>query len=451
MNLLRLSLTGLILLSSLPAQAQPAAPLTLALGGDMIGPYQPLARADTKGFAPIAELFARADMGIANFEGASFDHTQFPGVASAETGGGYPVIAPANVEALARSGIRLVAKANNHGTDWGYIGLAATLATLRDKGIAQAGAGRNLEEAAAPAYVDTPHGRVALISVASTFTPMGVAGAPVQRGGRDFDRPGINALHVHEVRLVTPAQLKALRAAAGPVAIKAAGDEVRIGDQVFRAAPRPGLRWEADPQDVARIMAAIRTARAHARVVVFSIHAHETAGHTDDMPPGPFETLALHRANEVPSPDDPRPAAFLRPLFHQAVDAGADVVLRSGPHVIGGIEVYRGKPLFYGLGSLFFSFGGQRSYKAPGGQIKSFPEGWFQTVVPVLRFGADGTVNVDLHPAAIHSSKDATDGLPEVPSPQEAHAILDTLRARSAAWGTHLDITGDKATLALAH
>jgi predicted TIM-barrel fold metal-dependent hydrolase len=46
--------------------------------------------------------------------------------------------------------------------------------------------------------------------------------------------------------------------------------------------------------------------------------------------PRPVQTLALHRANEVPSPDDPRPAAFLQPLFHQAVDAGADVVLRSG-------------------------------------------------------------------------------------------------------------------------
>jgi poly-gamma-glutamate synthesis protein (capsule biosynthesis protein) len=125
--------------------------------------------------------------------------------------------------------------------------------------------------------------------------------------------------------------------------------------------------------------------------------------------------------------------------------------LRSGPHVIGGIEVYRGKPVFYGLGSLFFSFGGQRSYTAPGGQIKSFPEGWFQTVVPVLRFAEDGAVHVDLHPAAIHSSKDATDGLPETPSPQEAHAILETLRARSAAWGTHLEVTGDKATLNLAH
>jgi poly-gamma-glutamate synthesis protein (capsule biosynthesis protein) len=79
------------------------------------------------------------------------------------------------------------------------------------------------------------------------------------------------------------------------VAIKAASDEVRIGDQIFRAAPRPGLRWEADPQDVTRIMAAIRTARAHARVVVFSIHAHETAGHTDDMPPARSDAGAAPR------------------------------------------------------------------------------------------------------------------------------------------------------------
>jgi poly-gamma-glutamate capsule biosynthesis protein CapA/YwtB (metallophosphatase superfamily) len=127
-----------------PARAGPASrPADAGAGrGHDRALSKPLARADTKGFAPIAELFARADMGIANFEGASFNHTQFPGVASAETGGGYPVIAPANVEALARSGIRLVAKANNHGTDWGYTGLAATLATLRNKGIAQAGAGR---------------------------------------------------------------------------------------------------------------------------------------------------------------------------------------------------------------------------------------------------------------------------------------------------------------------
>jgi poly-gamma-glutamate capsule biosynthesis protein CapA/YwtB (metallophosphatase superfamily) len=182
---------------------------------------------------------------------------------------------------------------------------------------------------------------------------------------------------------------------------------------------------------------------------VLAIHAHETAGHADDMPPGPFEPLVLHRANEAPSPDDPQPAGFLQPLFHQAIDAGADVVLRSGPHVLGGIEIYRGRPVFYGLGSLFFSFGGQRSYTAPGGQIKSFPEGWFQTVLPVLRFQSTDKISIQIYPAAVHSSHDATDGLPEKPSPAQARLILESLRERSAAWGTHLDIGADKATVML--
>jgi poly-gamma-glutamate capsule biosynthesis protein CapA/YwtB (metallophosphatase superfamily) len=449
LKLLLSAALGLLASPLLAADAPPSGgPLILTLGGDMIGPYQPLAQADQQGFAPIAALFSQADLAIANFEGSSFALASFGGSASAETGGGYPVIPPDNAAVLAGMGLRLVGKANNHATDWGYEGLTATLATLRARQITFAGAGRTIDEAAAPAYVATPHGTVALVSVATTFTPMAVAGQPVMRGGRSFDRPGINALHVHQVRLVTSAQLAAMRAAAGPVAIATPGrgDELRLGDQLFRAAPRPGTVWEADPADVARLMNAIRAARGKARVVVLAIHAHETAGDVDDMPPAPFEPLVLHRANEAPSPDEPQPAGFLQPLFHQAVDAGADVVLRSGPHVIGGVELYRGRPIFYGLGSLFFSFGGQRSYKAPGGQIKSLPDGWFRTILPVLRFDAAGHVAIRIHPAAIRSSHDAADGLPERPSPAESQAILAEFQRRSAAWGTRLTIDATTAT-----
>lgn len=437
---------------SLAADAPPASgSLTLALGGDMIGPYQPIADADRQGFAPIAALFSRADLAIANFEGASFPLASFGGSASAETGGDYPVIPPENAGLLAGMGLRLMGKANNHATDWGYDGLTATLATLKERGIAFAGAGRTVTEASAPAYVATPQGTVALISVATTFTPMSVAGQPVARGGRSFDRPGINALHVHQVRLITATQLAAMRRAAGPVAIVTPGhsDELRLGDQIFRAGPRAGTVWETDPADVARLMAAIHAARSKARVVVLAIHAHETAGDVDDMPPAPFEPLAVHRANEAPSPDEPQPAGFLQPLFHQAVEAGADVVLRSGPHVVGGVELYRGRPIFYGLGSLFFSFGGQRSYKAPGGQIKSLPAGWFRTIVPVLSFATDGRVAIRVHPAALRSSRDASDGLPERPSEGESRAILTEFQARSAVWGTRLAIEGGVAEVRL--
>jgi poly-gamma-glutamate synthesis protein (capsule biosynthesis protein) len=425
------------LISLLLGTSAMAAPITLALGGDLIGPYAPQDGAPTSGFGDVADLFAGADIGIANFEGASFDLATHTGPASAETGGGYPVIPPANTALLARIGIRLVSKANNHATDWGYQGLAETLATLRAQGIAYAGAGPTLDQASAPAYVDTPAGKVALISVASTFTPMSVAGPSVPRGGRMFDRPGINALHVHEVRLVRPATMAALRRAAGPVQSPAGPHETRIGDQIFRTAPREGTVWEADSADVARLMAAIRTARTHARIVVLAIHAHETAGHDDDLPPAAFEPLLLHRANEAPSPDDPRPAGFLQPLFHQAIEAGADVVMRTGPHQVGGIEVWHGKPIFYSLGSLAFSFGGRHSYTAPGGQTKTLPQSWFETVVPVLRI--DGArVQISLHPAVIHSSKDALDGLPETPSPARGAAILERVQRLSETYGTRM-------------
>jgi len=39
---------------------------------------------------------------------------------------------------------------------------------------------------------------------------------------------------------------------------------------------------------------------------------------------------------------------------HQAVDAGADIVFGHGPHRILGIEIYKGKPIFYSLGDFVF-------------------------------------------------------------------------------------------------
>jgi len=44
---------------------------------------------------------------------------------------------------------------------------------------------------------------------------------------------------------------------------------------------------------------------------------------------------------------------------HQVIDSGADVVVGTHPHVLQGMEVYKGKPIFYSLGN--FSFGGNNS------------------------------------------------------------------------------------------
>ena len=49
--------------------------------------------------------------------------------------------------------------------------------------------------------------------------------------------------------------------------------------------------------------------------------------------------------------------AYMREIGHAAIDAGADIVIGHGPHYSLPVEVYRGKPIFYGLGSFSFHTG----------------------------------------------------------------------------------------------
>jgi poly-gamma-glutamate synthesis protein (capsule biosynthesis protein) len=47
----------------------------------------------------------------------------------------------------------------------------------------------------------------------------------------------------------------------------------------------------------------------------------------------------------------------MREIAHAAIEAGADIVIGHGPHYSLPVEVYRGKPIFYGLGSFSFHTG----------------------------------------------------------------------------------------------
>jgi poly-gamma-glutamate synthesis protein (capsule biosynthesis protein) len=81
---------------------------------------------------------------------------------------------PANIDCLTAAGVDCCALANNHVLDWGEDGLAETLQTLDAAGIRHAGAGRNLEEARAPAVQEVPgKGRVVIFSCGSGSSGIG--------------------------------------------------------------------------------------------------------------------------------------------------------------------------------------------------------------------------------------------------------------------------------------
>ncbi|NIR58710.1 MAG: CapA family protein [Gammaproteobacteria bacterium] len=93
---------------------------------------------------------------------------------------------PGNVPCLTAAGIDACALANNHVLDWGYSGLRETLATLQGAGILAAGAGADLDGAAAPAVLPTASGaRVLVFSLGSESSGIPGAWAATAR------RPGV--------------------------------------------------------------------------------------------------------------------------------------------------------------------------------------------------------------------------------------------------------------------
>ena len=165
-SVLAAALLGAALLPS-SAMAQPR-PLTIAAAGDVHGEGR-VARLLAAGGNPlgaVAPIFTAADVAMVNLE-------------TPVTGGGSPATkrfvfraAPSLLTALKAAGIDVVNLANNHALDQGVPALLETRDRARAAGLLTVGAGRNAAEAYAPAVIDTPAGRVAVIGM-SRVLPVG--------------------------------------------------------------------------------------------------------------------------------------------------------------------------------------------------------------------------------------------------------------------------------------
>src|SRR5262249_12260856 len=380
-------------------------------------------------FLQSAAPIRAADAAFANEEGSAFDKATFSGYTGAENGGGYPLHPLAAARAFHALGFSLLSCANNHASDYGIEGLLATRQTLISIGFVTAGCGRTLDEARAPAYFDSPRARVALVAAASTYTNMSPAGPPNRGLG---PRPGIAVVHNKPITLVTQKEMAVLRQVTlrggwqGTPLPAADVRELTINDATFRVAEHPGLTYDVQPDDERGLTASVDEARRNADVVVFSIHAHETAS-------GGY--------------DDPVPADFLPSLFHALVDAGADVIVRHGPHLPLGIELYPGKPIFSGLGSFVFDLPGSITTAGEGPASTrvtiEFPREWFDSAVAVSEFQGGVVSRIVIYPRTIETAPGPTHGLPRVASHADALRILGRMRDASVQFGTRMTIEDD--------
>ena len=117
-------------------------------------------------------------------------------------------------------------------------------------------------------------------------------------------------------------------------------------------APYP---WASDLLDIPAARRLVKKAAARADLVVVAIHAGAEGSDQIHVPHGAEYFLGENRGNS-------------RAFTHAAIDAGADLVVGSGPHVIRGVEWYHHRLIAYSTGNFAgyhnFSLGGTLSLSA---------------------------------------------------------------------------------------
>jgi poly-gamma-glutamate capsule biosynthesis protein CapA/YwtB (metallophosphatase superfamily) len=336
--------------------------------------------------APLTPLFESADIVFGNCEGVYSDRPSRS--PSHKHFCGAPL---ERGSFFGEVGFDVMTLANNHMIDGGYDALADTIDLLRGQGIATTGAGPNIVEATRPAVLERNGIRVAFLGFCTVY--------PVGYEARE-SRPGLAPLRV----------------------------------RTYYGDPDPNF-WEPgiDPvietvpmaADLARYRETIAAAREQADFVIVAPHW----GYSSWM-----EVLQDYELQ----------------LARDAVDHGADAVMCCHHHALRGVELYAGKPIFYGLGTLVHHFTtikvsdadraarrdrfGERSSFAEDDDYPLFP---FRidarkSGVAVLDLDGDGTIDTGFIPA--HMLPDGTTE-PLRPDDPRAAQVCDYLERLSGQSG----------------
>lgn len=248
-------------------------------------------------FRQVRDHFARADIVFCNFETCLYQ----PPSGHSVSNEGFHVDPKIGGQALRYAGIDAVGIANN--VNYGDAAILSSVAELDVIGVLHTGAGANLAEANKPAIVKTDGISAGFLQRSSVYWP-------TNHEARK-DAPGIAVVRGHTAYHVP----------------------------MFKTRPevpppnRPGLppdiiTW-ADPAYLAAFADDIKRLRPQVDIVVASCHW----GLGPDV------------------------LQYMREIAHAAIDAGADIVVGHGPHYSLPIENYKGRPIFYGLGSFSFHTG----------------------------------------------------------------------------------------------
>lgn len=366
------------------------APFTVAGVGDLLQ-FQPFANTNDPRVTSLIDILKTSDVAVGDFENEIFDFDTF-----GHYGGNLATKEVA--DDWAKMGIDLVSRANNKSTKGPAVW--EDLRQIERVGIIHTGVARSLPEARMARYFATPKGLVGEIGVSAEggldqccgggqivrVTPAQLAAVTTIRDsilarrnevevpapdpdrepagsvsvfGVTFRLAGVegetaapsraeaayreiapgpndafkNSLHLTLFHGVTASQMAVLRDIAN---VKGVGDLIAFGTQ-FRVMDRPGEHsFDMNPHDLHDILVQVRTAKQASDLLILNAHWHQNR----------YDFQAYSH--------DHFPADFEIAFAHKAIDQGVDVLVAQGVHTIKGVEIYKGKPIFYGTSNFMF-------------------------------------------------------------------------------------------------
>lgn len=237
--------------------------------------------------AAVADTLRSADLVIGQLE--------IPHVASAEAAvvqtTDVPALPgpPSALDALAEAGFGILTLAGNHVYDFGPEGMRETVGHCEARGMRTVGIGETIDEAFEPVIADVDGTRIAVVSV-NCVGPRESRATTLKPGAAHVD-----VVTHYEPRNANPG---------GP----------------------PRIDTFVEPASLRRFIAAVTDAATRADIVVVALHKG-----------------LVHVPVEI--------AAYETEIAHAAVDAGATAVVGHHAHIFKGVEMYRGRPIFHGLGN----------------------------------------------------------------------------------------------------
>jgi poly-gamma-glutamate synthesis protein (capsule biosynthesis protein) len=320
----------------------------------------------------------------------------------------------AGAEALLRGNFAGVGLANN--VIIGEAAIAETIERLDRMGIAYAGAGPDLQSARAPAIIERGGVRYGFLARTSIFWPFGHRAVPGGQVRMPTSKTYMQGFY-------EPGQVVEFYPGAGVATIRPHTAYEPSYTSMYEAGGNALIHTWPDEVELEEFVEDVRALREEVDILVTSHHWRV-------------------RGSEIMRD-------FRVEVAHAAIDAGADLVLGHGSHFVEPVEIYEGKPIFYGIGECFFRWQeGRQGHHAGIGNlnlaVKVHVQGRAIDRVECVILGpsAPGSDVLEVkhpHQDRIDDPSDSIDGI--------GVAGLEDLVSASAEVGATLELADDRLVL----